>query len=91
MNIMITLDAPVVSDCTDGDIRLTGAPTSQEGTIEICISNVWGGICQYSWGSTDANVACSQLGYQPVGNDIVASLLLFLEIIIPFCRCYCYS
>ena len=69
-NFVNKLDTPVVSDCVDGDVRLKGGPTPQEGTVEICVSNVWGGVCQSRWDSTDANVACSQLGYQPVGNDI---------------------
>ena len=66
--LLFKIDAPAVSDCIDGDVRLIGGPTPQEGTIEICMGHVWGGICQYRWDSTDANVACFQLGYQPVGN-----------------------
>ena len=63
----------MVSDCEDGDVRLTGGPSPQEGTIEVCLNNVWGGICsiyyiQY-YDAMSANVVCSQLGYQPVGNN----------------------
>lgn len=61
---------PIISGCIDDDIRITGGPTPQEGTVEVCKNRVWGGVCQYRWDSSDANVACSQLGYQPVGNGL---------------------
>ena len=57
-----------MSDCLDDDIRLVGGPTPQEGTVQVCANSVWGSVCQSSWTTADANVVCSQLGYQPVGK-----------------------
>ena len=62
-----SVDDPVVSECMDGDIRLTGGPTPQEGTVEVCMGSVWGGICDAYWSSRAADVACSQLGHRPHG------------------------
>ena len=47
--------------CTQGAIRLRGG-TSTFGRVEICNNNIWGTVCDDSWGSTDARVACRQLG-----------------------------
>ena len=52
-------------------MRLIGGPTPLEGTVEVCMSNVWGGVCHSSWDSNDANVVCSQLGFQPIGMKCI--------------------
>ena len=37
--------------------------SENEGTIQICLDNIWGLIADEGWDETDAEVACSQLGY----------------------------
>ena len=59
---------PVVSDCMDGELRLVGGATVLEGRVEVCMNHAWGGICDYSWSSTDASVVCNQLGFQRAGK-----------------------
>ena len=54
-------------NCTDGDIRLIGGGTRNEGNVQICYRNVWGSICDDYWDSNDGNVVCNQLGLQPYG------------------------
>lgn len=64
------IDEAVVSDCMDGDLRLVGGATVLEGRVEVCVNHAWGGICDYSWDSTDASVVCNQLGFQRAGKHI---------------------
>ena len=35
--------------------------------MEICFNNTWGTICDDAWGSSDAAVVCSQLGFSRQG------------------------
>ncbi|VDI29943.1 Hypothetical predicted protein [Mytilus galloprovincialis] len=48
----------------DGDLRLVGGNNPEEGRLEIYHSFTWGTICDDSFGTPDAIVACRQLGYR---------------------------
>ena len=61
---------PLISDCMNNDVRLIGGSTPLEGTVEVCRKKVWGGVCDHSWDYNDANVVCSQLGFQSSGNNV---------------------
>ena len=58
----------IAAPCTAGQLRLVGSNIPNEGRVEICISNVWGTVCDDSWSSTDATVVCRQLGYSAQGQ-----------------------
>ena len=52
-----------ILDCQNGELRLQGGPRASEGTVEICIDNVWGNILENGFGDKDASLVCKLLGY----------------------------
>ena len=54
-------------DCEDGDVRLVGGTTKNEGTVEVCFDNLWGLIEEAKWSDKDAEIVCKQLGYEVEG------------------------
>ena len=61
--------------CDDGKLRIvdySGMGTnssygSMEGSVEICIDNAFGGICDTFWDNLDALVVCKQQGFSTNG------------------------
>ena len=47
----------------NGQIRLTGGSTVNQGLVEIYCSGQWGTVCDDRFGQTEANTVCRQLGY----------------------------
>ena len=86
---------PLLSVCGNGEIRLVGGTTELEGRVEICYNSTWGTVCDDLWGTQDANVACSQLGYSNTGilllcdhlnhRAIISTLMKFIN------RSHCLS
>ena len=63
-----------IAPCTTGQLRLAGSNITYEGRVEICMNNMWGTVCDDSWGSADATVVCRELGYSAQGEDIYSIL-----------------
>ena len=53
--------------CIEGSVRLSGGDIEQEGIPEVCVSGVWGSICDNGWSSIDGIVLCRQLGFHDIG------------------------
>ena len=49
--------------CSNGDVRLIGGESDNEGTIQVCYTNMWGLISDSNWDNNDTRVICRQLGY----------------------------
>ena len=72
---VINLDDFLLVNCTDGDIRLYGGSTPNEGILHVCANGVWGTVCSNSyWNSINTDVACFQLGYYNYGINFIAAI-----------------
>ena len=54
--------------CSDGDVRLVGGASINEGRAEVCYNYQWTTICDKGWDDNDASVICGQLGFSLQGN-----------------------
>ena len=60
MYMYIAIDS---TNCSHGDIKLTGGKSNDKGDVQICVNGTWGYICSWSWFYSNMNVVCRQLGY----------------------------
>ena len=58
--------------CNDGDVRLNG---SMAGLLEVCFNETWRIICNRQWNTSDAKVACRQLGLSMFGKEVLSHVL----------------
>ena len=73
-NTLCTGATTATANCTDGELQLRGGNTSREGRVEMCYERQWGTVCDNSWGTNDAKVACRQLGFSSFGNFLRKNL-----------------
>lgn len=43
--------------------RIVGGNSPNQGRLEVSRDGVWGTVCDNSWSTYDARVACKELGY----------------------------
>ena len=55
--------------CYNGNVRLIGGKVESEGTIQVCVNEEWGTVCDDLWGSNDATVVCNQLNFTGKGKN----------------------
>ena len=61
------LDNQPLACSTQNALRLQDGANNRTGRVEICNNNIWGTVCDHSWGTPNAQVVCRQLGFSPLG------------------------
>ena len=51
------------ASCQNGDVRLVGGSSQDEGRVEICFNRRWGTVSDDGWSTANAKVVCRQLQY----------------------------
>ena len=59
------------SNCSDGELRLSGAALTNQGRLEVCVNKAWGSVCdsQGVFTTDEAKVACRKLGILQVEGE----------------------
>ena len=55
-------------ECSNGDVRLMGGPSINEGRVDYCEYNTWRTICDNEWDIHEAFIVCKELGEFGYGN-----------------------
>ena len=65
------------AQCSNGDLRLENGNIENEGRVEICVSNVWGTVCDDGFSNVDAKVVCRKLNYLTTGLRVLIHIKIF--------------
>ena len=60
--------------CQDGDVRLRGGLSLNEGLVEVCFGKMWGTVSDDGWSIPDAEVVCRQLNYAALLGKIILNI-----------------
>ena len=85
VHVFHTLPPFTVQPCNEGALRLSaGLPeTNNTGRVEMCIRNVWAGLCDERFDDRDAELVCSQLGLHSKSKCVCVCVCVCL------CVCVC--
>lgn len=62
-------------NCEFGAVRLATQSSSHEGLLQICLFGEWVTVCSNGFDGTDAEVACSALGFEGNGGTVIIHYL----------------
>ena len=80
-SILTAYIVSVPDKCIHGDVMLVGGTNENEGTVQVCVSDLWGTICDDNWSSNDASVVCGQLGY--IVSGTVTNIIRAIGLAVP--------
>ncbi|KAJ8032289.1 Deleted in malignant brain tumors 1 protein [Holothuria leucospilota] len=60
------LESPPV----DGEVRLVGGTSANEGRVEVYYNGQWGTVCDNDWDDNEATVICRNLGLSEYGHAV---------------------
>lgn len=60
----------IVSECTQGDVRLAYGKRKAEGRVEICVDGRWSAPCWPYWNFRTTQLICKQLGFPYEGKEL---------------------
>ena len=75
VTIIVWIISLLSTDCQNGDVRLSGGTTANEGNVEICFNRLWGTVSESGWSDTEAGILCQQLGYVKEGTHIIINII----------------
>ncbi len=76
INHIYTDITTIEGNCTHGDVRLTGkddpVALRRNGTVEVCINNAWGTVCNDNYFDViEAEAVCQQVaGFTSEGKQL---------------------
>ena len=73
-----------IADCVDGDLRLVGGDSENDGVLQVCFNKRWGTVNGDGWTNEDTQVACRQLGFNSAGSPCCNVKTSFTDIFTPF-------
>ncbi len=54
-------------------VKLFGGQKASEGTVEVYSNSQhkWGMVCDFGWGTAEANVVCRMLGFEGQSDHLI--------------------
>ena len=78
----VCLSLSQVQECDDdGDVRLFNGANSMEGRVQVCIREIWTGVCGF-FQRDEEDVVCKQMGYLRGGGKGIVFMIATVIIIV---------
>ena len=77
LNFNLIILFSIQGPCVNETVRLVDKVSDRQGAVEICINNLWHSVLVSEGRNNlqEASVVCSQLGFSPVGKNIMSSFI----------------